>query len=64
LRLRSKAGTLTLDRWVVATHRLQGWIEQVADRFEAGTLDQSDVTRTNAEIARWLAATKRFLAVV
>ena len=64
LRLRSKAGTLALDRWIVATHRLQGWIEQVADRYEAGTLDQSDVTRTNAEVARWLAATKRFLAVV
>ena len=64
LRLRSKAGTLALDRWVVATHRLKRWIEQVADRHEAGTLDQSDVTRTNAEIARWLAVTKRFLAVV
>lgn len=64
LRLRSRAGTLALDRWVVATHRFKRWIEQVADRYETGTLDQSDLTRTNAEIARWLAATKRFRRAV
>jgi hypothetical protein len=64
LRLRSKAGTLALDRWIVATHRLQRWMEHIADRFEAGPLDHSDLTRTNAEVARWLAATKRFVAVI
>ena len=61
--LRSRAGTLALDRWIVATRRFKRWLEQLADRDEAGTLDQSDVARTDAEVARWLAATDRFLEV-
>lgn len=64
LRLRSRAGTLGLDRWIVATHRFERWLALLADRYEAGTLDESDATRTEAEVARWLAATNRFVGVI